>query len=80
MVRVAALAVLAVVVEIESVVEDEREGGGEDGLVWERFGLFDGGRSEGGRVGGERCAAEDLELWGSWMPSEGRERETLRVL
>ena len=36
------------------MVEEEREGGGDVGLVWERLGLFDGGRSEGGRVGGER--------------------------
>ena len=62
------------------VVEDEQEGGGEAGMVWERLGRLDGGRSAEGREGGERCAAADLELWGSWMPSEGRESETLRVL
>ena len=53
MVRVAVAAEVFVVEDVV-MVEEEQEGGGEAGMVWERLGRFDGGSSEGGREGGER--------------------------
>jgi hypothetical protein len=56
---------------------------GREPAVCDRFNFFEGGCSSPGGVvegaGGERCE-DDLELFGTWMPSNDSETDFRRVL